>query len=120
VWQVGVRRDEEVMAQEDIYALGEVHRDTLLDGRLITDFEVLRSIREAIAEAAATDRINTMRRMAAAYKANVATKVAALRIEAAYLGWKVRKEVLWNPNTDVGKWWAHKTWARWQAEDNAA
>ena len=27
------------------------------------------------------------------------------RIEAAYLSWKFRKELLWNPNTELGRHW---------------
>jgi hypothetical protein len=46
----------------------------------------------------AAARYNKILRMAATFQA----QAAAVRIEAAYLSWKFRKEVLWNPNTELG------------------
>ncbi len=52
---------------------------------------------EVAAKAAA--RRDTLLRMAGAMKA----QAAVLHIEAAWLSWRFRKEVLWNPNTELGR-----------------
>jgi hypothetical protein len=44
---------------------------------------------------------------------------AATCFQAAFRYWQWRREVLWNPNTEVGLWYLLQTWKRWQKEDDA-
>jgi hypothetical protein len=57
----------------------------------------------------AAARRDTLRRMAAAFKAAFETRAAAAsRIKAAFLSWRFRIKVLLNPNTELGRRWLQR------------